>query len=135
MDNACTNVNIIGSVYITNVNYNYVTLLIYRFKFPPDNFDPNIFPISLSALYPHDYTKKKKEKCPEPKPLSEATSAAANTEPNAGSVATSTQLPEGGGSEPTMADKDFFMALACLAARRSKDPHRQVHNNNACDLL
>ena len=27
---------------------------------------------------------------------------------------------------PPLSDRDFFMCLACLAARRSKDPKRQV---------
>ena len=57
-------------------------------------------------------------KCPKPVALASSTATEFNTE-GAATVGTP--------SEPTIADKDFFMALACLAARRSKDPHRQVN--------
>ena len=62
--------------------------------------------------------------CPEPKSCDQNPPPASpiGTEANIADT-TSTQLS---GTEPTTADKDFFMALACLAARRSKDPHRQV---------
>ena len=83
------------------------------FTFSPGEFEPAIFPIPSSCLNPQDLPVHKHAKCPDP------------------ALASS--------SEPTTADKDFFMALACLAARRSKDPNRQVtayhHNNYICSYM
>ena len=90
----------------------YCTLL--RFQFTLGEFDPNIFPIPSAALNPHDRPQEKQIKCPEPVPATHTESTV--SKPHASQ-----------NTEPTPADKDFFMALACLAARRSKDPHRQVH--------
>lgn len=72
------------------------------FIFSLGEFDPNIFPIPSWSLNSQDLPAEKHTAvCPDP------------------ALASS--------SDPMTADKDFFMALACLAARRSKDPHRQVN--------
>ena len=86
-------------------------------------FDPNIFPIpswvlNSQALPIDNHTVI----CPGPKPQDPPLASPTSTEAKIAGTA-SAQLSE---SEPTTADKDFFMALTCLAARRSKDPHRQV---------
>ena len=74
-------------------------------NFSLGDFDPKIFPIPSSCLNRQDLPDHAiKAMCPDPAPLALTPS-----------------------SEPTPADKDFFMALACLAARRSKDPYRQVN--------
>ena len=76
----------------------------YSLKFSLGDFDPNIFPIPSSCLNLQDLPDHAiKAKCPAPAPLALTSSP-----------------------ESMTADKDFFMVLACLAARRSKDPSRQV---------
>jgi hypothetical protein len=89
---------------------------ICSFTFSLDEFDPNIFPIPSWCLNPQDLPvdHEKHAVCPMPRDVSS--------------------------SEPTTADKDFFMALACLAARRSKDPNRQVtltayHHDCICTIM
>ena len=80
-------------------------------RFSLGDFDSDIFPIPSSCLNPQDLALRDHAKCPGLAHLALISS-----------------------SDPTIADKDFFMALACLAARRSKDPSRQVttyqHNYN-----
>ena len=92
--------------------HNYIYIFFFlrcHFKFSLGDFDPNIFPIPSSCLNPQDMPDH--AKCQDPAPLALTPSP-----------------------ESMTADKDFFMALACLAARRSKDPSRQVivyhHNYN-----
>ena len=86
------------------------------------DFDPNIFPIPSWALNPQDWpVEEHTVKCPGPQALSPESRS--DTEPVASA---NTQQPARSESGSTTADKNFFMALACLAARRSKDPHRQV---------
>ena len=90
----------------TNFAYNKLNIICFfpnhvcRLKFSLGDFDPSIFPIPSSCLNLQAMLVQKHAKCPDPAPASS--------------------------SETTTADKDFFMALACLAARRSKDPSRQV---------
>ena len=109
-------------------------------KFSLSDFDPVIVPIPSSCLYPQDLLVVKHDTamCPTPQSLALAPSITECDTANTETTATiSTQLSESelsANPEVLTADKDFFMALACLAARRSKDPHRQVniHSLHAC---
>jgi hypothetical protein len=103
----------------------------FTFSLPASDFDPSIYPI---PTYPQALSPEKPTAvCPTPEPAATAAgdkdSVTESDTRAAATVSTDSELSE---SEPTTDDKDFFMALACLAARRSKDPSRQVtayHHN------